>query len=222
MTFKKNLFTVLAVVIFVMVVSYLVGIPQEYMVYGAAFLIAAGILFLATEDLLRKFYTERDKLTWQYFIGFVIVFIAVAVFLWAVKFEGNFDFFSRLGLAVFSGGVGFWWFYGYYRKSLQEAETKINERWDRTKKKLAKVKTPAKAVKIFNQALRYNLVSDDPFGSLNLDSPLAPFKEKLMTYEDLMGEDPEMVSELKNSTSGYISLLVGQMELQEPEIEGGE
>ena len=233
MTFKKNLFTVLAVLVFVMVASYLVGIPQEYMVYGAVFLIASGILILAVEDMLRKFFTkedgvftERHKLTWQYFIGFVIVVIAVAIFLWASKFEGNFDFFIRLGLAVFSGGVGSWWFYGYYRKSLQEPEAKLDERWKKDKKRLVKAKTPAKATKIYNQALRYNLVGDDPFGDLNLNIPIGLYNDVPMTYEDLMSEDPETVSELKNSASGYIEMLVSKLDLQEPptpvSIEGGE
>jgi len=231
MTFKKNLFTVLAVLVFVLVVSYIVGIPREFMVYGATFLIASGVLILATEDMFRKLYTkvdgaytERHKLTWQYFIGFVIVFIAVAMFLWASKFEGDFDVFFRLGLAVFSGCVGSWWFYGFYRKSLQNAEEKTGEKWGKVQKKLAKAKTPARATKIFNQTLGFNLVDNDPFGAINLDIPLALLNGEPKTYEDLMSEDPETVSELKNSASAYIGMLVDKMDLQEVIIpeEGGE
>lgn len=219
MTFKKNLFTVLAVVIFVIVAAYLVGIPQEFIVYGAAFLIPAGILILATEDLMRKWFTDREKLTWQYFVGFLIILCAMGVFIWAVEATKNINFFTRLGLAVFSGSLGFWWFYGYYRKSLQNSDEKVTERWSRTVRRLKKAKTPEKASKIYNQTLKYHLVDNSPFADLNLSIPLNDMR---MTYEELMSQDPEEVQSLKNLASEYIKILVDQMEFKVPVLEEDE
>jgi len=218
MTFKKNLLTVLAVVIFVMIISYLVGMPREYMSYGASFLIAAGVLILATEDMLRKFFSEKEKLTWQYFIGFVIVLVAVAIFLWAVVATENNEFFLRLGLAVFSGGVGGWWFYSPYRKSLQNSEEKVSERWERAKKRLLKAKAPAKATKVLNENLRFYLAGDTVAGSIDLDRPLGVINENPLSYEEMLKSDVPEVEEMKRATSNYINNLVAKMEFTAPEV----
>lgn len=220
MTFKKNLFVMVTAIVLVCAASYLVKIPWDMFVSGMTFVLAVGALILALEDLWRKFMDHRDQLTWQYFVGFLLILGSIVSFLWAAESVENKAMILRLGLCVFSSLVGAFWMCNPYRKSLQDDETKIVERWERDLKKVKRAKTQAKASKALNQALRYRLFGDSLDGGLDFNAPLGLYKGEPKTYQELMESDDDgSLGEIRNQASEYIELLVCTLDLQEPAME---
>jgi len=218
MTFKKNAIVVAVIVAFLMIVAYLAHTPREIMVYAGCFLIGAGVLFLAGEDVMRKYFTEREKITWQYGIGLVFIVVSVAVYVWALESVENIEFFLRLGLAVFLSGVGSWWFYNKYQGSLQNSDERTQSKFGRVRAKVFKAKTKEAATKTLNSHLRYRLVGDSLDGDLNLHAPLARYNDTDLNYDQLMlVEDDGKRAEVAE----YIKNLVGTLGFEDA-VEGGE
>jgi len=221
MTFRKNVIVVTVIVAFLMVVAYLAHIPREIMVYSGAFLIGAGVLFLAAEDVARKYFEAKEKITWQYGLGLVFVVVAVAVYVWALESVENLEFFLRLGLAAFFGIVGGWWFYNKYKKSIRTPEENKQDRWERIRAKVFKAKTKESATKTLYANLRYYLVSDSFNNNLDFHRPLARYNDIDLTYDQLLVvKDVSAVEPLKSRAAAYINNLVGSLTFAT--IEGGE
>lgn len=218
MTFKKNAIVVAVIVAFLMVVAYLAHIPREIMVYAGAFLIGAGVLFLAGEDVMRKYFIEKEKITWQYGVGLVFIVVSVAVYVWALESVENLEFFLRLGLAGFLGGVGGWWFYSKYKTSIRTKDENEQSRWAKIRAKILKAKSKEAATKTLNKNLRYRLVGDSFDGDLDFHAPLARYNEKDLTYDQLQVVDDDAKEE---AFAGYIKKLVGTLGFEDA-VEGGE
>jgi len=168
------------------------------------------------EDLWYKMLNKRDLLTWEYFVGLVIVLLSIITFLWASESVTNGEMFVRLGLTAFLCTLGYFWFSIYWKRSISDIEKAEKETWERAKKKIKKADKD-KAEKILNHSLRYRLVGDTLDGGIDLERPLSIIDDQIMTYEELCAvdvEDPErevQVSEARASASDYINNLLGAM-----------
>jgi len=223
MTFKKNISVVVGVIVLVLIGFYLIGLPWSLMLGGITFLIPATALTLLLEDFWRKWYEARDKLTWQYSVGAGIIVLSIISFLWAAESETTIEMVVRLGLTIFLGVVGGYWFHSKYKESISDFETQEREKWEKAKKRVARAKTKEAAAASLNKTLRFRLVGNSVDGDLDFSRPLALYKDYPMTYEELMAinDDHPDCKVAMNSAHGYIQGLVANLPVTETKEEIG-
>lgn len=219
MSFKKNVFVLMSSVALVLIGCWLVGIPRAVLIDGLTLVIATVIMSLAIEDLWRKILTARNLLTWQYFVGFVIICASVMAWLWASESVTTREMAIRLGLTFFSGCMGFGWMAVPYRDSTQSKEAreegmakkyeaKAQKYWSAVRAKIAKG-TRAEGLRTLAGILRYRTGGDDLDGDLVLAQPLALIGDKLYSYEDLVkAENNPEIEAKRNDVYAYLQHLV--------------
>lgn len=222
MTFKKNVFVLLSSVGLVLIGAWLVGLSRTALVDGMTLVLATVTMALLIEDLWRKLLGDREKLTWEYFVGFLIVALAIVAFLWASLSVNNKEMFTRLGVVFLLSVMGGIWLHAKYKKSVQDIEEREQEKWEKQRKKIAKTKTKEQVSKILNKSLRYRLVGDHITGDLDLDRPLAIYRQEGLTYEEICAvdedeSDNQNLSDVRRSAGEYIQSLVNQVEIAEDE-----
>lgn len=219
MSFKKNVFVLFSSVALVLIGCWLVGIPRAVLIDGLTLVIATVIMSLAIEDLWRKILTARNLLTWQYFVGFVIICGAVMAWLWASESVTTREMAIRLGLTFLSGCLGFGWMVIPYRNSTQSKkareegmakkyEAKAQKYWQAIRAKIAKG-TRTEGMRTLSGVLRYRTGGDDLDGDLVLAQPLALIDKKLYSYGELVKSesDPEIEAK-RNEVFAYLQHLV--------------
>jgi hypothetical protein len=171
---------------------------------------------LLIEDLWRKLLSEREKLTWQYFLGEAFIIGSVLTFFWASKSDSVKSCLLRL-LSVFLFGVlGGIWTNFLYRPSTQTYEQRAQEAWAKFRRK-AKNSTKEESAKLLNNSLRFRLVDDNLDGDLDFERPLGVFNEQCMTYEELCGTDDDGTGTLgtvQRAAYEYIQALVSSLKTE--------
>lgn len=222
MTFKKNFLVLLVAVVLVLTGSYLLGISRSVIVDGMTLVIATVSLALLLEDFWRKMLEDRDKLTWEYFVGAALVVGSIVAFLWASQSVETKEMVARLGVTFFLGGLGGFWFSAVYKKSTQSQQTRDESIWAKTRKKIPKIKDRDRLQKTLYKALRYRLVSDRIDGDLDPDRPLIRWKQELLTYEEALSKDEPPDSgfcDIRDRAGVYIKMLADQMPVELDELE---
>ena len=212
-TFIVNLLAVGIALLIMGAFWYFTKTPQYDVIVGIFNCVAFGGLILALRDIMDKVCGDRKLITLQYIGGMLLVFAGIGVFVWALKFTGELDFWLRIVGAVFLGCLGCVWFRYKYTKSLQGDEEKESERWARSRRKIAKAKTIENATQALNKTLRFRLSGDSIDGSIDLDRPLALKNDKPCTYEDLLKSKEEGVGQIREDAFNYIQKLVGQLDI---------
>jgi len=221
-TFLKNLFVMASAFVIIISALYLFRTPWAVAVIAITYGIAFCALVVLLEDAWRKITDEGEKLSWQYFVGVVMVIGSIVAFLWASESKENLDMILRLSLAVFLGGLGGFWFHGPYARSLCDGEELEQQKWKRVQKKLDKAKTADTARAIIYKSLRYRLVGDNCNNSLNSGSPLAEYQDKFLTYNELVSLEDESndYQIAMRKASDYIELLMQRLTFETPEVIG--
>lgn len=214
-TFLRNVYVVVIALIIMGVFWYFTKTPQFAWVSGLFNCVAYAGLVLAIKDIIDKACTDRKLLTLKYMGGMTLVFAGIGVFVWALKFTGNLDFYLRLGLAAFLGSLGYVWF-NYKGLPVKD---RSQSRWERVQKKVLQAKTTESARKNLYKNLKFCLANNDISSGLDLDRPLAEYKGKNLTCEDLMKNKDEGISQMREDAINYIESLVSQLDI-EPEIGG--
>ena len=186
MTFRKNLFVLLSSVFLATVGALLVGVESQKLLEGLTLVIPTVAMALLIEDLWRKLLTDREKLTWQYFLGEMFVIGSGLTWFWASKSTNVKEMIYRL-IAVFLLGIlGGIWFKLVYHNSVQTFEEQEQEKWAKLRPKV-KASSQDEAVKILACNLRYHLVGDNLDGILEIEKPLAFYNDQFMTFEEIYG-----------------------------------
>lgn len=189
MTFKKNLFVLLSSVVLVVIGALLMRIDAMTIVDGLTLVVPTVAMALLIEDLWRKLLNDREKLTWQYFLGEVFVVGAGLSWFWASQAYLLKEVSIRLVVVFLLGILGGIWFALCYHPSVQSTEEREQEKWGRYRAKIA-TSTKADAFRILSSCLRYRLRPDNLTGDLDFDRPLAVYDKQLMTYEEIMATGP--------------------------------
>lgn len=201
-SFKKNFLTVGLAIALVLAGSWLVGVPQHKLVDGMTLVIATMVMTLILEDFWRKALTDKERLTWQYFVGMAIMSLAVLAWLWASESYTNKEMIVRLIATFLSSSVGAWWMAVPYRRSIStgqdEAERKAikyqkqeAKRWARWAKK-AKAASYEEALDILRDHLRFHILGNTLEGDLDFTSPLMIVSEEVLTYREAMDQELEL------------------------------
>lgn len=190
MTFKKNLFVLLSSVFLAVVGATLVGIQLPNIIEGLTLVIPTVAMALLIEDLWRKLLKEREKLSWQYFLGEVFVVGATLTWFWASMSGTIKDMVVRLVTVFLLGFLGMLWFNFAYKPSVQTIEEREQEKWLHYRGKIQKADKET-AVKILAGVLRYHLCDDSLAGDLDFDHPLALWNDNLMTLEEILACNEE-------------------------------
>jgi hypothetical protein len=209
MTFKKNLLVVLISTAFIVLCAYLTKMSQDTLMYGLFIWIAGSVASLLFEDGIRKWKTQPELLTWQYYPGAALVLLADLAFLWTMETTEMMEFLAHLGIAVFFGFLGVIWFYIPYKESVMDAEDREADRWRKTVAKISKAKNADKS-KIVAKNLRYYLVGDRLDSNLDFDRPLAYYDGICMTVSELAEVEDEAVADIEEAAVAYIATLLHQ------------
>jgi hypothetical protein len=213
MTFKKNLFTLLAAVFLAVTGAWLVGIGTAEIVSGLTLVIPTVVMALLIEDLFRKLLGAREKLTWQYFLGEVFVIASVLMFLYASKSITVKEMAIRLIATFLLGVCGILWFNVLYKRSIESDEERLQETWAKYRAKV-RAAGATEGYKVLACTLRYHLVGDTLDGALDFDKPLAEYGEQLMTLEELIGatDDGSGIQQIAvDEATNYIKKLVANL-----------
>lgn len=220
MSFKKNFFVLFSSVILVLIGCWLVGIPRHKIVEGLTLVIATVVMSLSIEDLWRKLLTERDKVTWQYVLGFGVTIASVLAWLWASESVTNKEMAIRLGVTFFLAVVDGLWFAKMCKPALKNADDreakkvaayreKTAKRWTRYQAKFKKAKTKEDVVRILAGTLRHRVNGNNLAGELLFDQPLAAINDKCYTADELavLNERTGQYGVLHADVEQYLSLL---------------
>lgn len=209
MTFRKNLFVLLSSVFLATVGALLVGVESQNLLEGLTLVIPTVAMALLIEDLWRKLLTDREKLTWQYFLGELFVIGSGLTWFWASMSTNMKEMVYRL-IAVFLLGIlGGVWFKLVYHNSVQTFEEKEQEKWAKLRPKI-KASSKEEGVKILAYNLRYHLVGDCLDGILEIEKPLAFYNEQFMTFEEIYGATDDGTGNLQAAQSAateYLQIL---------------
>ena len=206
-TFIKNALVVIISLALTVVLASLAGVAAYELLWGLTLMLAYGVIVLVLEDLGRKVFTAKEDLTWQYFVGVLLILISV----WL-------DLFCRG--AVFAGAcvITGLWFHFCYRGSLMSPQEKEERVLARAKSAIERVKDKEgaheEAASILYNNLRYRLVGDSLDGDIDLEAPLAVYDDTPMTYVELMAAaeksdaDQDSIVQLKQTISNYVDTLL--------------
>lgn len=211
-SFKKNAIVMLISIAIVLSFAYLAGSTWTMILYGATYGVAIIVITLTIEDLVNKWITsKKEKLNYQYFLGFASVILAVGAFLWAsATVEGQHMAMAlRLGLAAFFGGLGGWIYEGPYKTALRGLEFRQSEWWAKTQEKLPKGTREA-GKKTLAKRLRYYLAGDDRHNDLDFDRPLALVDSRIMSLAELRADGKEGTA-IYDNAERYIEGLLDQI-----------
>lgn len=211
-SFKKNALVMLISIAIVLSFAYLARSTWTMILYGATYGVAIIVITLTIEDLINKWVTsKKEKLNYQYFMGFTSVILAVGAFLWAsATVEGQHTAMAlRLGLAAFFGGLGGWTYEGPYKTALRGLEFRQSEWWAKTQEKLPKGTREA-GKKTLAKRLRYYLAGDSCRGDLDFDRPLAMVDNKVMSLAELRADGKEDTA-IYETADRYIESLLDQI-----------
>lgn len=215
MTFRKNLFTLLTAVFLAVTGAWLMKIEVAELVSGLTLVIPTVILALLIEDLFRKLLGEREKLTWQYFLGEMFIIGSTLSWFWASTSITMKELIIRLVTTFLLAGIGMLWFNIVYRGSTQTIEEKQQAKWARLRTKI-KASTKEEGYKILSGILRYRMDNNTLSGNIDFTSPLAPYDNQFMTYEEIMAEENDdgsgNLQMVRESASKYIQDLTRELE----------
>lgn len=207
MTFKKNALAVILSTLFILLCAYLTHMSRDVLVYGLFVWIAGSTMSLALEDMIRKWTSEKEKLTWQYFTGIGLIFLATLTFLWTVETQEMKFFIARFGVAVFLATVGAIWFYIPYKTSIMDDEEIEKERWKNLKKRIKGYKIE-RQMAILLKNLRYHVIGDSFSGDLDLDKPLNFYKDECLTANEIKRFKDDEAQILYDDALKYIKNLL--------------
>lgn len=217
-TFIKNALVVIISLALTVVLASLAGVAAYELLWGLTLMLAYGVIVLVLEDLGRKVFTAKEDLTWQYFVGVLLILISVALYLWMAGSEVWLDLFCRG--AVFAGAcvITGLWFHFCYRGSLMSPQEKEERVLARAKSAIERVKDKEgaheEAASILYNNLRYRLVGDSLDGDIDIEAPLAVYNDTPMTYVELMAAaeksdaDQDSIVQLKQTISNYVDTLL--------------
>ena len=209
MTFRKNLFVLMSSVFLAVIGALLMRIDMMTVIDGLTLVIPTVAMALLIEDLWRKLLSDREKLTWQYFLGEVFIVGAGLAWFWASQATTLKEVAIRLAVVFFLSVLGGVWFALCYHPSVQSTEEREQEKWAKFRRKI-KAGTKADAFKLLSCCLRYRLLADDPAGDLDFNRPLAVYHEQLMTYDEVLGADDDQTGTLgtvKDAAHDYLQSL---------------
>lgn len=190
MTFRKNLFVLLSSVFLAVIGALLMRIDMMTIIDGLTLVIPTVAMALLIEDLWRKLLNDREKLTWQYFLGEVFVIGAGLSWFWASQASTLKEVIIRLSVVFLLGVLGGVWFALCYHPSVQSTEEREQEKWAKYRRKIA-AGTKADAFKTLSAILRYRLCDDSIAGDIDFNRPLAVYAQQFMTYEEVMAAEPD-------------------------------
>ncbi len=225
MTFIKNLLVIVSAIIIILIDNLLAKTGIDEIVLGLVNLLMMGALILLLEDFWRKISNSelRKKQTWQYYFGMLLIFLSIISFRWMTRGSTQEEVLIRSAITIFLVGLGYGWESIFYAKSIRTPEelqgalgAKENNRW----RKISKMATAAgkeKAVRFFNDFLKYRVVGNSLSGDLRLEHPIALYKGVPVTLTELLAITPteEEAAEVQESierTRAYIEKLVSQIE----------
>jgi hypothetical protein len=219
MSFKKNLFTVLLAIVLVLLGCWLVGIERGAIIDGMTLVIATMVMTLLIEDFWRKALTTKELLTWQYFIGALLISGSVMAWLWASESTATQDMVVRLVATFLSGGLGGIWMAIPYRRSVEPEEDREDARveryqareekkWLKWYEKIKKA-TPEDALNYLGAHLRFHPLGDNLDGPLDFAQPIAVVDEKVLTYEELVKSGASAT--VTNQVKDYLKTIVQGM-----------
>lgn len=211
MTFKKNVLVVLLSTLFIVLCAYLTRMNRDTLIYGLFIWIAGSIVSLSIEDMIRKWKEKSELLTWQYYVGIGLVLLADLTFLWTAETVEMKDFIIKIGIAIFLGFLGYFWFSYPYKNSVSGSEDFEIARWNIIAKKLTKEKIEAKE-KIISKNLRYRFISDSLDSDLDFDKPIAFFEGECLTLDEISKIDTEVALEIAQKAARYIRMLIQEVE----------
>lgn len=219
MSFKKNLFTVILAIVLVLLGCWLVGIERSAIIDGMTLVIATMVMTLLIEDFWRKALTAKELLTWQYFIGALIISGSVMAWLWSSESTTTQEMAVRLTATFLSGGLGGIWMAIPYRRSVEPEEEREEARvdkfqareekkWLKWSEKIKKA-TPEDALTYLGSHLRFGLAGNTIDGTLDFTRPLAVVDEKVLTYDEMVkaGVSASQTNQVKD----YLKALIQGM-----------
>lgn len=195
MTFRKNLFVLLSSVFLAVIGAMLMRIDMMTIVDGLTLVIPTVAMALLIEDLWRKLLNDREKLTWQYFLGEVFVIGSGLSWFWAAQAATLKEVIIRLSVVFLLGVLGGVWFALCYHPSVQSTEEREQEKWAKYRRKI-EAGTKADAFKTLAGLLRYRLLGDTLSGDLDFTRPLAVYADQFMTYDEVLGADDDQTGTL--------------------------
>jgi len=227
MSFKKNLFTILLSIALVLIGCWLVDVDTVKIVEGMILVIATMVMTLLIEDFWRKALTAKELLTWQYFIGAILIGAAVLSWLWASEADTMKELYIRLGATFLFSVLGGFWMAGPYRNSIQskdeQEQTRVEQFQVRHGKHIEKIVVKASkgkkadAVCLFSANLRYRFTGDDCWSDVDYGHPIALLGTACLTLDELKksGDGSSRALSLEDDAIRYISLIVDSMKLPE-------
>lgn len=225
MTFFKNLKAELTALIVALLAAWVAQVPVMWMVYGLTLFIPATIFVLYLEDFYRKADEDRSLLTYQYFLGGVVLIGAMVAWFWASQSTTVAQQGVRLGVTFLVSVVGTVWFNKAYKHSIQtdeeqeierieKFEKRYQKRWTKICKKIAKA-GKEEALRYIGANLAYRLVGDSLDGDVNFDLPLAVINDEPLTYNQLVAMKDDAAGTVvtkRNTAYQYIQNLVAGKE----------
>lgn len=217
-SFFKNVVVVIISLALTVVMASFAGVSAYELLWGLTLMLAYGVVLLVLEDVARKFFTAKEDLTWQYFVGLLLIFITVALYLWMASSEVWLDFFYSAAVFAFACTICGLWMHFCYSGSLLSPEEKEKRVLARTKAAVGRIKDKEgaheEAASILYNNLRYRLVGDSLDGDIDLEAPLAVYDDTPMTYVELMAAaeksdaDQDSIVQLKQTISNYVDTLL--------------
>lgn len=194
MSFKKNLATVIVAILLVLLGSWIVEIPANALIDGMTLVVATMVITLLLEDMWRKGFTDRSLLTWEFYMGAMIIAGSVLMWLWASVAQTMTDAIIRLVATFLSAVLGGWWMASPYKRSVQTDDDRAQEladrydsaerkRWRRWKKKISHSTREDSRVLLADR-LRYCLTNDSLSGNLDFARPLCMIDGKALSYNE--------------------------------------
>ena len=74
-SFFKNVVVVIISLALTVVMASFAGVSAYELLWGLTLMLAYGVVLLVLEDVARKVFTAKEDLTWQYFVGLLLIFI---------------------------------------------------------------------------------------------------------------------------------------------------
>lgn len=190
-TFLKNLFVLLSAVFLAIIGALLMHIKAAMIVDGMTLVVPTIIAALTIEDLWRKLLENRALLTWQYFFGDLLVAASVLCWFWASTSISVKQMIIRLAVTFLSGVLGYLWFRFGYAPSIQTAEDKEEQRWERYRRKIIEEYDRDDRFRMVSAVLRFRVLSDNLRGDLDFNRPIGIYQEQALTYEELLSAEDD-------------------------------
>jgi hypothetical protein len=225
MSFKKNLFTVLLSIALVLIGCWLVKVDTVKVVEGMILVIATMVMTLLIEDFWRKALTAKELLTWQYFIGAILIGASVLGWLWSSEADTMQQLGIRLGATFLCAVLGAVWMAIPYRNSIQSKDERDKARVERFQarhdKYIDKIvikagkSTKDEAVRLYSATLRYRFIGDDCWSGVDYGHPIALLGTQCLTLDELKksGDKSPRAQSLEEDAVRYIGLIVDSMKL---------